>query len=177
MTNLNASGDHAVALTDPKDLYSIFAVKEAGGDETPRFEAKIAKAGRRVAVVSNDGQGGCCSWHWFDRTEEKDFSIWVAEHFPDDFEPEDGWVYARLAEVAETKALMRASLKHTVFRLDGDEPGFYRTLSGSADHPALAAWFAERYPGRRVALFDRSLKKFMALAAIIEPKALTQGGH
>lgn len=37
--------------------YAITALKEAGGEETPRFEAYITKDGDRIIHVSNDGHG------------------------------------------------------------------------------------------------------------------------
>ena len=40
------------------DEYAIKGIREAGGDETRRFEATIYKNDKRFAIVSNDGIGG-----------------------------------------------------------------------------------------------------------------------
>ena len=39
--------------------YSLVSFKEAGGEETVRFEAYIALNGKKVMHVSNGGTGGC----------------------------------------------------------------------------------------------------------------------
>jgi len=49
---------------------TLKGVKNAGGEETPRFEASLYLDGKRVANVSNGGTGGCCSWYWHDRKAE-----------------------------------------------------------------------------------------------------------
>jgi len=43
---------------------TLKGVKEAGGEETPRFEAKMCLDGEVVAHVSNGGIGGCHSTYW-----------------------------------------------------------------------------------------------------------------
>jgi len=42
-------------------------IKEAGGEETPRFEATLYLDGKKAAIVSNGGTGGCNCYHWFDQ--------------------------------------------------------------------------------------------------------------
>ena len=56
-----------ITETKPKPLpcrVTLKNVKEAGGEETPRFEASLYLDGKRVATVSNDGRGGCCDYRW-----------------------------------------------------------------------------------------------------------------
>ena len=58
-----------ITETKPKPLpcrVTLKNVKEAGGEETPRFEASLYLDGKRVATVSNGGTGGCNSYHWAD---------------------------------------------------------------------------------------------------------------
>lgn len=58
-----------ITETTPKPLPSRITLKnlrEAGGEETPRFEASLYLDGKKVATVSNGGTGGCNSYHWED---------------------------------------------------------------------------------------------------------------
>ena len=45
------------------DDYEVKAYKQAGGEETPRFEASLYHKGKKVAIVSNDGHGGCNNYY------------------------------------------------------------------------------------------------------------------
>lgn len=57
--------------------FELRSIKTAGGEETPRFEAKIFYDGREVAHVHNDGNGGCCFDRWNDKRAERAFYEWV----------------------------------------------------------------------------------------------------
>lgn len=48
--------------------FSLKGLKEAGGEETRRFETKLLLDGKVVATVSNGGTGGSNSYHWTDLT-------------------------------------------------------------------------------------------------------------
>jgi hypothetical protein len=50
--------DAAAMTACPYGGYSLSCVKRAGGDETPRFEAVLVHHDRRIAFVSNGGEGG-----------------------------------------------------------------------------------------------------------------------
>ena len=44
--------------------FALKGLKEAGGEETRRFEAHLALDGKVVAGVSNGGTGGCNMYRW-----------------------------------------------------------------------------------------------------------------
>ncbi|HAV29182.1 MAG TPA: hypothetical protein DCW93_04590 [Saprospirales bacterium] len=81
------------------DAYELKAYKEAGGEETIRFEAKLYKNGKHIAMVSNGGYGGCNDYHHVGDNRENltefdaDVKRW-AIHYGDKnpFEPESNWI-------------------------------------------------------------------------------------
>jgi hypothetical protein len=109
-------------------MYALTAIKLAGGEETPRFEATITKDGKKIGFVSNGGTGGPCSFHFQTRQLREEFEAWIKANHPAEFEPDDLWVYKQLDEHEHRKQLLRWSKKKTVFQLDGDKPGEFRTL-------------------------------------------------
>jgi hypothetical protein len=91
----------APVLDDSKimDAYTIKKIKEAGGEETRRFEAVIYKDGKEFAHVSNSGCGGCNSYYPLNQFTFADLNEfyetakkWFEYHAPKPFEPEDMWV-------------------------------------------------------------------------------------
>jgi len=82
------------------DAYTLKSYKEAGGDETIRFEAKLCKNGKVIAIVSNGGCGGCNDYHptnkatWTDIQEFNEAVKQWAIHYEDTnpFEPENNWI-------------------------------------------------------------------------------------
>ena len=79
--------------------YSLKAYKDAGGEETIRFEAKLCKDGKVIAIVSNGGYGGCNDYHATKGNQDAlaqyfiDVDKW-AKFYGDKepFEPEDKWI-------------------------------------------------------------------------------------
>ena len=82
------------------DAYSLKGYKEAGGEETIRFEAKLCKNGKVIGIVSNNGCGGCNDYHhtnnatWKDIEEFNEAVKQWAIHYGDTepFEPESNWI-------------------------------------------------------------------------------------
>ena len=82
------------------DAYEIKAYKEAGGEETVRFEAKLYKNGKHIAMVSNGGYGACddyhpvgkANWESIEQYYEdcKQWAIYYGKEKP--FEPESLWI-------------------------------------------------------------------------------------
>jgi hypothetical protein len=82
------------------DAYELKSYKEAGGEETVRFEAKLCYNGKQIAIVSNGGFGGCnayhptkgATWHHIEAYYEavKQWAIHYGDENP--FEPESSWI-------------------------------------------------------------------------------------
>lgn len=151
--------DPLVTAHGASAVYDLTAIKEAGGEETPRFEAKITKNGLAIATVSNDGNGGCNRYYFDDRAEEAPFEAWIAANHPAKFEASDAWVYRCLDFHAAVKQVTRAAKKKTLFRLATDEAGAYRTIG------VLGAqgveWVRRKYPGASV--FDPASKQWFVV--------------
>ena len=56
------------------------------------WSGEIVYKGRRVAVVSNDGNGGCNDYVWANDTEEAWFRSYARAFAGEAFEPEDALV-------------------------------------------------------------------------------------
>lgn len=149
--------DAFAILAMPPEPYSVGKIKEAGGEETPRFCATVFKGATAIAEVSNDGNGGCCRWYFRARAEEQPFKDWIKANHPDDFEPEDGWVYRCMDRAALLKELKRAARKATIFRKSTDKAGEYSTVKLLG--PDGVRWVKAKYPGAHV--FDPATERFM----------------
>lgn len=88
-------------LDDSKimDAYTIKGIREAGGEETRRFEATIYKDGKKFAHVSNGGCGGCNDYHTFPPFKHSDLTEflnsakqWFEHYGVKPFESDDMWV-------------------------------------------------------------------------------------
>lgn len=144
-------------------MYGLTAIKLAGGEETPRFEAKITCEGKIVGVVSNGGTGGSCSY-WFagGAAGYNALRDWAATHHPADFEATDRWVYSQLDAHEERKILVRTSKRHTVYRLDGDPGGTVRKLKDvryRAGSPAQV-WLRDKHAGGAT-VFDPAAQQWV----------------
>lgn len=117
------------------NTYGLKAIKMAGGEETPRFEAKITENGTVIGGTSNDGNGGC-NRYWFDngtwanppKAFDDFIKKWAIEN-KETFEVMDSWVYDKLDDHEELKKLKRWAKTKTPFRLKGDEKGSWRLLN------------------------------------------------
>jgi len=82
------------------DAYELKSYKEAGGEETIRFEAKLHKNGKLIAIVSNGGFGASNDYYptmkgtWEDIIEYNETVKQWAIHYGDEkpFEPENNWI-------------------------------------------------------------------------------------
>ena len=115
------------------NVYGLKAIKLAGGDETPRFEAKIARDGKVFAIVHNEGCGGENFYTFLDEahtlTPPKDFDDfikqWGIDH-KENGEIMDIWVYTELDKHDERKMLLRRAKTMTPFRVKGDPKDEWR---------------------------------------------------
>ena len=81
--------DFSGLLTADLGGYRLKSFKEAGGEETLRFEAVLTKDGKDVLTVSNDGHGGAHRYA-YDRTKDG-FDEFVA--FAEQWEQESGYPF------------------------------------------------------------------------------------
>jgi hypothetical protein len=136
-------------------------LKLAGGEETPRFEAKVVNAkGGIVAFVSNGGTGGCCSWTFASPEEQKAFYAFIDTQTDlGNFEVTDAWVYKQMDRLAEIKTFKRALKTKWVFRVDGDAEGYYRTMSKAGRTEGAFVLYLERqYNGKADILNEKTFE-------------------
>lgn len=127
--------------------YELKKIKQAGGEETPRFEAQIFADGKKIGIVYNEGCGGCCFYRFDKQEEGKLFDEFIADWAVknnEDFEPNDMWVYARMDDEEEKRKLKRWSKTKTPFRLKGMEKGAWRVL-GSPYSPMVREFLIKKY--------------------------------
>lgn len=122
---------------------TLTKLKTAGGEETPRFEARLHFNGREVALVSNGGTGGSCTFYWTHPKEDRSLLFSWAREEAARQEPslfgegrrvisgEEALDFLVLIEVdlaASAKRLVRAMKTRTLVRFFGDEVGVYRSI-------------------------------------------------
>ena len=113
------------------NIYGLKAIKMAGGDETPRFEAKITENGKVIGIVFNEGCGGSCGYLMDNLRDHSQFEAFIKQWGIDnkqDLEIMDMWVYEQLDNYEERKLLLRIAKKKTPFRVKGDPEGEWRTI-------------------------------------------------
>lgn len=139
--------------------FSLKSIKMAGGDETPRFEAKIVREdGKVAAIVHNEGCGGCDFYRYTDASLEAEFLAFIAEWNakqpePWDNEAEDMWCAEQLDVYEERKTLMRWAKKYTCFRLKGDDKEGWRRLNRPTTAETIAQMRA-KYGEQIETIFD-----------------------
>lgn len=83
------------------DAYELKAFKDAGGEETMRFEAKLYKNGKLIGIASNDGCGGCNRYYHTGKGTPQDIAEfinnskqWAIAHGEENpFEADSSWIY------------------------------------------------------------------------------------
>lgn len=124
---------------------TLSRLKTAGGEETPRFEATLVFNGNPVAVVSNDGNGGPCRYHWSTRPDggdigracRKEAQSVAHKEEPRLFKADEGddegaldyVIFGEIELVALAKRLDRTCKGKIVLRETGQAPGSYMTVS------------------------------------------------
>lgn len=100
--------------------------KEAGGDETRRFEALIYIDGKKAAQVSNDGCGGPNHYYWMDGEGYmpgplgKQFHEFCkAQPHEFEFEVEDQYLDGLIEEMLNKKRLKRICSSKILCHLPG----------------------------------------------------------
>lgn len=102
------------------DDVSLKNVREARGDETPRFSATILLRGFPVAEIGNAGQGGCCDIHVMAPAGYAEVEDLARRLFPG-IEPVDTLVYAMMDAADNKRAIDRAMRAGLAFILGPDD--------------------------------------------------------
>lgn len=157
--------DLTAAATDTYGGYRLAKVREAGGDETVRFEATLTHRGRPIAIVANGGTGGGHDWaplgdSWDDVRAFWNYAVaWNAGTELAGIEDSDQLIN-RLLTVA---ALSRS--RRTPFLIDEMDcwaTGQYATFPASVPRArVLEALRSEVYRDRRPRVWDRDVGDFV----------------
>lgn len=156
--------------TPPSEDYAGYALKnlrEAGGEETLRFEATLTLHGRAVAIVSNGGHGACHRYEPLERGGRDDvdafrqFAIrWNAGSELAGYADDDQLV-DRLVEVARLNRSRRL-----LFLLDEVNywtGGEARAVVGIPDRGDALNYLRREYAGRRVRYWNRNASDWVSL--------------
>ena len=127
--------------------YTVKGIKSFKGMEGLGFNATLYRDGRKVAFVTDEARGGCFRYDWVDEAEEALLDAYVKTQPPVECDVARHWgmsmdtdlFLAILVSEAETQTKMkRVARKQTLFRVKGDKPGEYRTLSRPYDNQTKA---------------------------------------
>lgn len=128
-------------------MYSVRKVKTFEGMEGQGFNAELMRDGRPVAFVIDEASGGEYHFDWYDQShgesaEEKLLTDFCAQLPKEKLGPEfcsaagdeiavdpDMYVGRLVDEYEDAKRLVRLCRTRLLFRVKGDTPGEYRTVS------------------------------------------------
>lgn len=124
--------------------------------ETEAFSASLYLNGKRIAVVSNCGQGGPNEFDFICKEGRKAFYAFAKENNPDAIEPDEYVIADLLDEYEHTQWIKRQTRTKVLFRIEGDSPDAYRTIALNATKKRAGCtreralqWINEEY-GTRV---------------------------
>ena len=100
--------------------FQIKGLKTTGGEGASRFEVSLYFAGKRVATVSNEGNGSCHRWSWIDKEAEKCFDR-ILETLAVEFEKGDRFINRLIDKQVETTSFKSKCKKKTLFLLADEE--------------------------------------------------------
>lgn len=145
-------------------------IAKFASQETYCFEAALYLDGKKVAIVSNQGHGGCDSVHWLDRSAEKLVNDYMATlppesstfagagSLPMDLEL---WCGKRLEQHELDKSIARIAKKKTVFRLNDDDQLMVRELSVPYG-PKTHEFLTRKYAGNAT-VYNPETKEWVAI--------------
>ena len=121
--------------------YGIKSLKTLNGMDGVIVNCYLTKAGKKIAEVLDDGNGGCLSVHFYERAEDEEITAYVATlpevttdlmGRPHTYKPTvEDFINERINEEMKRKEvakLARQSATTTFFRLSKDGRETYRTL-------------------------------------------------
>jgi len=130
------------------------------GREGHGFNVELTVDGKKVASVSNSGNGGCHLWYWDTEADKTEAKRLMREHpayakylkeFPTlgEGEAPDHVVDALIDDVESEKQLRRWCKTKIVFRVADWPDGQYHTYKGMFNAANVAA-IMQRYPGAEI---------------------------
>lgn len=136
--------------------YSVRNVKTlAAGPDGQPFSLTLCENDKPIAKVRDEGHGGGFDYEWLDKTAKERMDKFLAAHpgFPSD--PDDPnsemlpldadiLVDELLTKFQAEKWLRGKCSKETLFRLDGDQEGTWRTVKAPFD-PKVKSYLDKKY--------------------------------
>lgn len=139
--------------------YHLKKVKTFNGMEGGGYEAEIYLGKKKIAHAFNEGSGGCDHIHFVDRADRAPFEAFVVAWFetsdakalwyggdlnpaPDD--KMEAWIDSIVDRMEEEKWLKRNSKNKTLFRLVGDAPYNWRTVTTPIS-AKVVTWIRNKY--------------------------------
>jgi len=99
-------------------------------EETACFSASVYHEGKRIGVVSNQGRGGCNEYRWENAEAGRKVEAWAETvETAYDCEKLDQIIDGLMDEAEEKKQIARWCKKQTLFVLQGDDAGAFRTIN------------------------------------------------
>lgn len=151
--------------------YGIKGLKTWATDDGGGYQCSVYRNGVKVAYIHNDGNGGPLDVDWASPEERDLFREErvigkIEDPSTDHPEINDEIALAILVDEKTTLALLkRYCAKETVFTVEGDNPGAYRTFTVPFD-PAKADRYHDtinkRYPGKTHTIFNELLPDMLA---------------
>ena len=120
-------------------------VAEHLSEETLAFTATVYVDEKRIGTAKNDGHGGCNFYYWTDRIAGDALEAYAATL--DDFEPLDGLIADLIDRELSRKWYKRHCKNKTLFRVNGDDEGSWRTINRPFG-PQVQAFLAQKYPNQ-----------------------------
>lgn len=152
--------------------YSLKGLKTFPGREGEGFDAQLARDGKTVAHVHDDGNGGMIFIDWMDRqhgesAHEKAFDAFIETErakIPADKKNEydmlereifDGEIFVSdlVNQATLDRRFKRACKTHTLFQIDEEiGTGQWKQLKGAT--PEARTWVEKKYAGHRIRIIN-----------------------
>ena len=127
--------------------FKIKNLRIATGQDCPRFSVSLYFQGKRAAIVSNGGTGGCHNWQWLDRDVEQSFNAMLKTlTFEFAFEQSDEFLDGLIVKQEQIDWLKTQCRKETLFLLVGEDSkeSGYRTVKNPFN-PAVKTFLTKKY--------------------------------
>lgn len=130
-------------------------------DETNCFSATIYVDGKKAGTVRNDGRGGCHLYYWDDHVVGQRLFDWAKTQVDSQFEQLDRIIDKMLDEQEVIRWLKRNTRNKTLFMLNGDKKGEWRTVKAPYQ-PAVKNFLIKKYGTNLQCIANESLEGAVA---------------